>query len=106
MFTIPKPFTGPARVAQLNALRTWRALGTDLEILVLGDEEGAAEAAAEVGARHVPTLERTEWGTPLVSDAFAAARRVGQGETLCYANAALLFLPDLPAAVARARRAL
>lgn len=104
LFTIPKPFEGAARAAQLNALRTWRALGPDIEILVFADEPGAAEAAAEVGAVHIPAIGRTEFGTPLVSDAFAHAARIARNETLCYVNADILLLPDLLAAAARLDR--
>jgi hypothetical protein len=104
LFTIPKPFEGDARAAQLNALRTWRALGPDVDIIVFGDEPGAADAAREVGARHVPELARTEWGTPLVSDAFAAAARLADTERLCYANADMILLPDLLAAARRVQR--
>jgi hypothetical protein len=101
LFTIPKPMAGAAAVAQLNALRSWRALADDVEILVFGDEEGVREAAADVAARHVPDIGRNEWGTPLVSDAFAAAARLATRERLCYANADMILLSDLPAALER-----
>jgi hypothetical protein len=99
LFTIPKPMVGAAAMHQLNALRSWRALGEEVEIIVFGDEDGVAEAAASVGARHHPDIARTEWGTPLVSEAFVAAARLGASERLCYANADVILLDDLPAAV-------
>ena len=95
LFTIPKPFRGAAAAAQERALANWRALGDEVEVLVIGDEEGAAEAAARAGAVHVPDVERTEWGTPLVGDAFATATRLGRHEVLAYANADMLFVPEL-----------
>jgi hypothetical protein len=103
LFTIPKPFLGPAATAQMNALRSWNALGAGVEILVCGDEPGAAEAAAEVGARRVPDLARTELGTPLVSEAFSRAREVAHTHFLAYANADMLLFPDLLAALRRTR---
>lgn len=108
LFTIPKPFSGSAAVAQMNALRSWRELGDDTEIIVLGDEVGTAEAAARLDARHVPDLARNEWGTPLVSDAFARVRELAANERLVYANADIVLLADLRVAVRRlgARRAL
>jgi hypothetical protein len=99
LFSIPKAMVGAASTHQLNALRSWRALGDDVEILVFGDEDGVAEAAAAVGARHCPNVARNEWGTPLVSDAFATAARLAESERLCYANADVILLDDLPAAV-------
>jgi hypothetical protein len=108
LFTIPKPFAGAARTAQLNALRSWRALDGEVEILVFGDEAGAAEAAAETGAVHVPDVARNEWGTPLVADAFDRAARAARHETLAYANADMILFDDLLTAVRRlhGRRAL
>jgi hypothetical protein len=104
LFTIPKPFAGAAAVAQLNALRSWRALGPEVDIVVFGDEDGVAAAAREVGARHVPEIAQTAWGTPLVSDAFATVAGLARTERLCYANADMLFLPDLLEAVRRVTR--
>ena len=104
LFTIPKPMRGASAVAQLNALRSWRALGEDVEILVFGDEEGVGEAAEEVAARHVPEIGRNEWHTPLVSDAFAAASRLASSAQLCYTNADLILFSDLVTAVRRVTR--
>ena len=104
LFTIPKPMAEAAAVAQLNALRSWRALGEDVEILVFGDEPGVAEAAAAVAARHVPDIHRNDWGTPLVSDAFAAASRLASCPQLCYANADVILFSDLAAAIERVAR--
>lgn len=103
LFTIPKPFRGPAATVQANALANWRALGDELEIVVFGDEDGVAEAAAAAGAVHVPEIARTEWGTPLVAEAFAAAAASARHDVLCYANADMLFGPELLAAAATAR---
>jgi hypothetical protein len=99
LFTIPKPFLGTTAVAQVNALQSWRALGPDLEIFVFGDEDGSADAAAAVGAQHVPEIPRNEWGTPLVSHAFTVSARLATAEWLCYANADVILLADLPTAV-------
>jgi hypothetical protein len=101
-FTIPRAFTGDVARRQLNALRAFRALGID--VIVFGDEEGVGAAAAAEGARQVPEIGRTELGTPLVSDAFAAARELASTPLLLYANADLVFLPGLREAAARIGR--
>jgi len=50
IFTTPKPFTNPhIATIQRNALANWQALGSDVTVIVLGDEAGATEAAAEFG---------------------------------------------------------
>lgn len=102
VFLLPRAFTGDVARRQLNTLRAFRAQGFD--VLVFGDEEGVAEAAAATGARHEPEIARTDLGTPLVSDAFRLAAELVSTPLLLYANADLVFLPGLEAAAARIGR--
>lgn len=94
LFGIPKPFEGHIGIIQQNALRSWRALGDQVDVLVLGDEKGCAEAAAEIGARHIPEIRRNEFGTPLLDDAFQKAQAIGSGNYLCYLNADIMLTDD------------
>jgi len=103
IFTAPKPFTNPhIAMIQRNALRSWLALGDEVEVLLIGDEEGLAETAAELGIRHLPQVERNAYGTPLIRSIFDLARRHGSGEILAYVNADILLLPDFVEAAKRA----
>jgi len=98
--TAVKPF-GDAEIArlQLNALRSWRALGDEVEVLVVGDEPGAREAARQVGVGWAPHVERNAAGTPLVRSVFDAARAISTAPLVAYANADILLLDDfLPTA--------
>ena len=61
------------------------------------------EAAAELGARHIPQVACNKQGTPLVSSIFALARQASHSPVLVYVNADILFLPDM---VQSARQAL
>lgn len=95
LFTSPKPFTNPhIALIQRNALANWQALGEDLAVIVFGNEEGAAEAAAQIGAIHMPQVARNKEGTPLLSDMFEQARRQATGSLLAYVNADILLMPD------------
>lgn len=95
IFTTPKPFTNPhIATIQRNALANWQALGADVAVIVLGDESGAAEAAADYGALHLPEVARNAAGTPLISDLFEQARAHADGPLLAYVNADILLLPD------------
>jgi hypothetical protein len=99
IFSTPKPFVDPhIATIQRNAVRSWLGLGDRVEVLLVGDEPGMAEAAAELGVRHLTEVGTNAWGTPLISDIFALARRRGAGELLCYVNADILLTPDLPEA--------
>jgi hypothetical protein len=95
IFSSPKPFNGHIDTIQRNALASWAVLGQDTEVLLIGDEVGVAEAAAEFGARHVPKVRRNELGTPLLSSIFALAHEAARGTCLCYVNADVMLLPDL-----------
>lgn len=101
VFTIPKPFRGHTKIIQRNAIHAWKQLLAGCEIILMGDDEGVEEAAREVGARYVPAIGRNEFGTPLLSAAFAAAQASARHDTLMYANADVIFFRDLMDAVAR-----
>lgn len=94
LFTAPKPFTNPhINLIQRNALRAWQTL-PETEVIVIGAEAGLAEAAAELGVRHLPDVQRNTHGTPLVSSLFDLARQHSSSPLLAYANADILLLPD------------
>lgn len=102
LFTIPKPFEGRIAEIQLNALRSWAALGADVQIVLLGDEEGTAAASRSFGAEHVPFLLRNEHGTPRLDSAFAQADAVARHLLRCFVNADVVLLDDFLPAVRRA----
>src|SRR5260370_7756128 len=62
LFTTGKPFAGHSGIIQRNALKSWTLLHPDVEVIVFGDEEGAAEACRDLGLRHEAHEERNEAG--------------------------------------------
>jgi hypothetical protein len=105
IFSIPKGFTDPhISLIQRNALESWRGLGDEVEVLVMGDDPGVAEAAREHEATHIGTAATNEYGTPLLDWAFREAADRGSGEVLCYVNADIVLLDDFVAAVRRLPR--
>jgi hypothetical protein len=101
IFTVPKPFRGHIGVIQKNAFASWARLMPACQILVCGEEEGAGEAAAAIGAEFVPRVERNEYGTPLLSHVFRLAGEKSRQPLLCYVNADIVLLPDFTTAAAR-----
>ncbi len=96
IFTAPKPFTNPhIALIQRNAIRSWKALGPGVEVLLIGDETGMAEAAAELGVAHLPGVQRNANGTPLVSSMFDLARRNSSAPLLACVNADIVLTPDV-----------
>ncbi len=100
IFSAPKPFTNP-RIAtiQRNAISSWLALGPEVEVLLIGEEDGLAQAAADCGARHLSQVGRNAAGTPLVSSMFDLARASGSGQFLACINADILLLPGFLEAI-------
>jgi hypothetical protein len=48
LFTTAKPFEGHSGVIQRNALKSWKLLHPDIEIILFGDDAGGAELAREL----------------------------------------------------------
>lgn len=99
IFSIPAPFVGPTLVRQVNAIRSWIRLGAGCEIVLLGDDDGVADAAASLDVHHVGGLGTTDLGTPLMDDAFRKARHVAAGRVLMYSNCDMLYFADLLRAI-------
>jgi hypothetical protein len=96
IFSIPKPFIGHIGIIQMNALRSWTFLNPKCQIIIFGDETGVAEAAAKIGALHVPEIARNELGTPRLDWAFGHAQEVAEHRLTCYLNSDVIVLDDLP----------
>lgn len=95
IISIPLSFEGPARVRQVNALRSWRNLGPRVTIALYGDEVGMVEVCAEFMAVHIPEVRTNEKGTPLVSAALQHAARTFDTRLLLFANSDILLCDDL-----------
>ncbi len=104
IFTLPKPFTGDANQIQRNAVGSWTVLGPDVEVILIGDENGIADAANQLGVRHLPDIKRNALGTPLINGAFSSACDHANSDILIYCNADVILdrsLIDSVMAVAR-----
>src|SRR6266567_6846933 len=99
IFTIPKAFSGHADVIQRNAIRSWLAIQPRPDVILCGDDPGVAEAARELGTRHVPHLARNAFGTPILSSAFTEMSRIARHPLHCYANADIIFTRDFAEAL-------
>ena len=67
LFSAPKPFTDPhIALIQHNALHSWTLL-PNVEVILLGGEDGLVQAAKEFNVKHIPNVKCNENGTPLIS---------------------------------------
>lgn len=95
VFTAPKSFIDPhISTIQRNAIRSWLAMDDEVQVLLIGSEEGIADVAAEFRVSHVPNVSRNAHGTPLVSSIFQLAHEKSEADLLLFTNTDMLFLPE------------
>ncbi len=104
LFAIPKPFKGHIAVIQENAIRSWAYLGENYRVVLMGNEPGTAEAAAAIGATHIPQVAVNRYGTPLLNDLFSQAQQLSHDPLLCYINADIILMSDFAQALDRLAR--
>ncbi len=98
-FTTAKPFEGHINIIQRNAIRSWQKLHPDVEIILMGDDAGAAEVCAEMGLRHIPTVRRNKYGTKYLADIYDQAQAAARYERMCHINCDIILKPDFSHAV-------
>src|SRR6266851_4096290 len=101
-FTTAKPFNGHNGVIQRNALTSWKLLHPDVEVILFGDEEGAAEVCAELELRHEPHVERHESGFKYIDRIFDEAQKLARYDIVCYVNCDIILTSDFLEAAQRA----
>src|SRR5512136_2629590 len=95
IFTAPKPFTDPhVDRIQRNAILSWQHLGSEVQVILIGDETGMAGFSVEVGIQQLKAVSRNEQGTPLVSSIFEQARQNSTSPVLAYVNADILLTSE------------
>lgn len=93
-FTTAKPFEGHSGIIQRNALQSWKLLHPDIEVILFGDEPGAAETCRELRLHHEPHVERHESGLKYLDYMFLRAQEIAGHPHLCYANCDMVFMND------------
>lgn len=99
IFTIPKPFTGHTEIIQRNAIESWKGLGADVEVVLLGDDAGVKLAAQEHNVKHYENLPRNQYGTPLLNSAFSLIENNSTTSLLCYVNSDIILTGEFLEAV-------
>jgi hypothetical protein len=94
ILTTAKPFRGPIAVIQRNAIRSWQRLHPGVEVILFGDDPGAAEACRELGIRQVPEVKKNSHGTHYVASFFDQAQEIAAHDVLCYVNCDIILMSD------------
>jgi hypothetical protein len=103
LFTTGKVFRGHDGIIQRNALGSWKQLHPDVEVILFGDEEGAAEVCAELGLCHEPHVERHESRVKRLDYIFSRAQEIGRHEYFCFVNCDIILMQDFLRAFEKAR---
>src|SRR5260370_3465625 len=101
IFAAPKPLQGDDGIIQKNGIGSWVRLQPECEVILFGEEPGAAEIAEELSVRHVPGVRRSEFGTKCLDHIFARAQGIARHDLLCYVNCDIIFLHTFYESVAR-----
>ena len=95
IFITPKGFDRDhIALIQRNAIRSWKALGADVDILLIGDDPGVEENAKALGVRYIRDVKRNDSGTPMLDDIFRLARENSDSPLLAYVNADIILKRD------------
>src|ERR1700733_2665405 len=104
LFTTAKPFVGHSAIIQRNALKSWTLLHPDVEVILFGDDEAAAEVCAELGLRHEPYVERHESGTKYLNYIFERAQQIARYDYLCFSNCDIVLTQDFRRSFEKAQK--
>lgn len=99
LFTIPKAFDAHTGIIQENAIKSWLQLKPAVQVILLGNDPGTAEFAARFDILHLPDVERSASGTPLISSMFMLAQSAAENPLVCYINADIILLGDFIPAI-------
>jgi len=94
IFSTPKAFTGHIEVIQRNAIQSWQRLHPDIEIILVGDDAGAAEVSEELGIRHIKTVAKNRHGTKYLASIYDQVQEVARHPVLCHINCDILLMSD------------
>ena len=91
IFCTPKNFEGIFNIIQKNAIRSWRHLSKDVEIIIYGKSKGAQKIADEVSGIYYPNVKCSRNGVPLLSDLFHKANIMASYDILLFINSDILL---------------
>lgn len=90
-FTTAKDFVGTTKVAQLNAIKSWKISHEQVEIILFGDSEGASQISEELKLIYIPDIKTSSQGTPFIDDMFEKASDLANNEICCFINADIIL---------------
>ncbi|WP_155523730.1 hypothetical protein [Nodosilinea nodulosa] len=90
-FTTAKDFTGKNRIAQLNALQSWKNSLEGVEIILFAESKGANEISERLRITYCPNVRVSRQGTPYVNEMFEVASNIASHSICCFINADIII---------------
>lgn len=90
-FTTAKDFVSRNKVAQVNAIKSWKIAHEEAEIILFGYSEGAKEISEELKLIYIPDIKTSRQGTPFINDMFEKASNLANNEICCFINADIIL---------------
>ena len=91
IFCTPKNFEGIFDIIQKNAIRSWRYLSEDLEIIIFGNSKGSQEISNEIKGVYHPDVKTSKNGVPLLSSMFQKANEIASFDVLLFINSDIIL---------------
>lgn len=85
---------GNNAIIQTNALKSWKLLRPECEIIVFGNSLGTDKICHDLDLIHIPEIQCNKFGTPLLNDLFEKSQKLSKFGLLCYINADIILLSD------------
>ena len=93
-FTLPKPFNDQYYSIQRNAIKSWKTIIPECQILVFSDSDGDEESIRDLGVEWIRDTRTNDFGTPFLDHVFLEVHAKAKFELICYVNTDIIFLPD------------
>lgn len=94
IFTVPKAFKNEFKIIQINAIKSWISLQPKPDIFLLGNEYGVKNTSKKLKLKHIPSIKKNDFGTPLLNDIFKKINTYNKSEIVIYINTDIILLID------------
>ena len=85
-FTTFKDFKGKNRINQFNAIRSWLALGKDIEVIIFSESEGVETVLTDPRIKYIKDVQLHDDRIPLIGPMFNEADRISKHKICCFIN--------------------
>jgi hypothetical protein len=102
LFSTPRPFKGPFDRIQRNAIKSWKAVCPNCQIILFEDEEGTtSKVAEELQVLCIKDRQSSEFGTPLLSSLFTKAKEFAENKIIVQISTDMILTDKFLPAVER-----